>query len=69
MKRTARFGARYGVSVKGLISQIETRAKMRYVCPECKYKKLRRVSSGIWQCDHCGLKMAGAAFVPESGVK
>ncbi|MCD6111130.1 MAG: 50S ribosomal protein L37ae [Thermoplasmata archaeon] len=64
---TARFGARYGVSVKNRILEIEKMKKGRYQCPRCSKKNVRRISTGIWQCASCHYTFAGAAFTPRSG--
>lgn len=64
---TARFGARYGVSVKNRILEIERLKKSRYPCPRCSKRSVRRISTGIWQCSSCHYTFAGAAFTPQSG--
>ncbi|MBA3043781.1 MAG: 50S ribosomal protein L37ae [Candidatus Thermoplasmatota archaeon] len=61
---SAKFGARYGVSVKSRLKTVEMKAKKKYTCPKCSYTSVRRVSAGIWECRHCGLKFTGGAYVP-----
>ncbi|MCD6384133.1 MAG: 50S ribosomal protein L37ae [Thermoplasmata archaeon] len=64
---TARFGPRYGVSVKNRILEIDRKKQAKYVCPRCAKKNVRRISTGIWQCASCHYTFAGAAFTPTSG--
>lgn len=59
-----RFGSKYGRKVKVIINKIEKQQKSKYICPNCKNKSVRRVSSGIWQCKKCGTRFAGGAYRP-----
>ncbi|PIV67947.1 MAG: 50S ribosomal protein L37ae [Euryarchaeota archaeon CG01_land_8_20_14_3_00_38_12] len=61
---SAKFGARYGVSIKSRLKTVEMKTKEKYTCPKCNYISVRRVSAGIWECRHCGLKFTGGAYVP-----
>jgi len=65
---SAKFGARYGVSVKSQINAIEKKTKEKHPCPKCNYKSVRRVGSGIWECRHCGLKFTGGAYTPVTQI-
>ncbi len=38
--------------------------KQKHVCPVCGRKAVRRISTGIWQCQKCGATFAGGAYLP-----
>jgi len=63
-KRSARFGPRYGVSVKRQVMALENDASKRYPCPRCHYSSVKRVSSGIWGCRRCGHKFSAGTYSP-----
>ncbi len=60
------FGPRYGNRVKKIILHVETMQKQSSECPHCERKALKRIASGIWSCKKCGVKFAGAAYLPKS---
>ncbi len=60
----ARFGARYGVSVRRRASYALRKVKREYSCPVCQYQKVRRESAGIWACRKCGHTFAGGVWQP-----
>lgn len=64
---TGRFGARYGVKIRRSIKEVEDSVRQQYECPRCHHEKVKRLSSGIWNCDKCGLKFAGGAYRPNLG--
>jgi len=68
VKSTGRFGARYGAGVRKRVLAVEERKKKKYVCPKCNKKALRWRAVGIWECESCGLQMAGGAWDPISNV-
>ncbi len=57
-----RFGPRYGKTVKSRLDSVESQQKKSYSCPYCNYKKVKRVSAGIWKCDKCGKKFTSRAY-------
>jgi len=59
-----RFGVRYGRKIRQKVSYIEAREKKKYECPKCHKKKVKRLSSGVWQCKSCEIKFGGKAYVP-----
>jgi large subunit ribosomal protein L37Ae len=61
-----RYGPRYGKRLKRLVSDVEKVKRSRHVCPKCKMRYVRRVTSGVWQCKKCGAKFAGASYKPKS---
>lgn len=61
---SGKFGARYGVSVRKRIRDVESVSRARHPCPGCNHMAVKRVSTGIWKCRHCGLTFAGGAYSP-----
>jgi len=61
-----RFQARYGVRARTIIRNVEVLQKMKHVCPKCGHKKVKRTGTGIWQCNKCGVKFAGGAYLPKT---
>jgi len=59
-----RLGARYGVRIRRRIAEIEVQSKGRHECPSCKTVALTRRANGIWECRHCGAKMASSSYMP-----
>ncbi|RAH13603.1 MAG: 50S ribosomal protein L37ae [Methanobacteriota archaeon] len=61
---TAKFGARYGVSVRRNSAGAMKKKSQLYTCPVCQYKKVKRKSVGIWHCDKCNHTFTGGAWEP-----
>jgi large subunit ribosomal protein L37Ae len=61
-----RYQARYGVRARTIVRNIENIQKEKQNCPTCGHKKVKRISTGIWQCRKCGAKYAGGAYVPQT---
>ena len=61
---SGRYGARYGVVIRNRVKNIEQIQKMRHECPVCHHASVKRESSGIWLCRHCGAKFAASAYTP-----
>ena len=61
---TARFGPRYGVRIRRRVQEIEEGLRQKYVCPTCQHVAVKRRSSGVWACRHCGAVFAGGAYRP-----
>jgi large subunit ribosomal protein L37Ae len=59
-----RFGPRYGTKARKLIVEMEGKLRKPQRCPSCGAIKVKRLAAAIWQCRHCGVKFAGAAYVP-----
>ena len=59
-----RFGPRYGLKVKNVWREITKAQISNYECPSCKHDKVKRIDSGIWQCQKCGFKFAGGMYSP-----
>ena len=63
-----RYGPRYGVKIRRRISELELHQKRKHTCPDCNYQAVKRISTGIWQCRHCGYTYAGGAYMPKTAV-
>jgi len=63
-----KFGPRYGTKSRKLVADIERKLRQQYKCPSCGAMKAQRVSTAIWQCGRCGVKIAGAAYVPSMPI-
>ncbi len=64
---TGRFGSKYGSKVRKNVTAIESQYKFKkQVCPFCGKKSVKREAAGIFVCDNCGKKFAGAAYTTES---
>ena len=61
---TARYGSRYGVSVRRRAGAALNKLKRSYTCPTCQYPKVRRQAAGIWACKKCGHTFAGGVWEP-----
>ena len=61
-----RFGPRYGTKARKLIVEMEIKQKQLQKCPSCGALKVKRLGTAIWQCRHCGIKFAGAAYIPST---
>jgi large subunit ribosomal protein L37Ae len=60
-----RFGPRYGISLRYRWADIMKEKEKKHLCPRCHRYSVKRVSTGIWVCTHCGLKFAGGAYTPD----
>ena len=61
---TARFGPRYGVSVRRRAGSAMAKKSRWYTCPKCHYVKVRRKSAGIWDCKKCDYTFSGGVWDP-----
>ncbi len=53
---------RYGVSLRKRFDAISREKKARYKCDVCGKEAVKRISTGIWKCRHCGATYAGGAY-------
>ena len=65
---SGRLGPRYGVRIRRRIKELEMRQKKSHTCPKCQYKAVKRISTGIWSCNHCGHTFTGGAYLPTTAV-
>ena len=61
-----RFGSRYGVRARTRVRNVELTQRAKHTCPSCGHKKVKRVSTSIWECSKCGIKFAGGAYQPRT---
>jgi large subunit ribosomal protein L37Ae len=61
---SARFGSKYGKSVRDRFRDVQRIHKGEHECPNCKKPGLKRKASGIWECSKCKHKVAGKAYKP-----
>ena len=61
-----RFSSRYGVKARTRLRNIELAQKQKHICPSCGHKKVKRISTSIWQCGKCSVKFAGGAYLPKT---
>jgi large subunit ribosomal protein L37Ae len=62
VKAAGRLRAGYGKSVRGRITEIESKQRKKQVCPYCKKLALKRLSKGIWLCKKCDKKFASHTY-------
>ncbi len=53
---------RYGASIRKRYMKIKKEKSSRYQCEMCGKESVKRVSTGIWRCRHCGTTYAGGAY-------
>ncbi|MCL5412303.1 MAG: 50S ribosomal protein L37ae [Candidatus Marsarchaeota archaeon] len=53
---------RYGASIRKRVIAIGEQKRARYKCETCGRVTVRRVSTSIWKCSHCGVTYAGGAY-------
>lgn len=63
---TRRFGARYGVSVKARVEEVEIKQRKKHICPKCGFQRVKRISVGIFLCTKCRHTYAGGAYYPQT---
>tara|TARA_B100000315_G_scaffold260489_1_gene322308 strand:- start:1376 stop:1864 length:489 start_codon:yes stop_codon:yes gene_type:complete len=56
-----RYGVRYGRKLRDKIGSLDNE-KRSNICPYCHYKKVDRLSAGIWLCRKCDSKFTGRAY-------
>jgi len=61
---TAKFGPRYGVSVRRRAGSALKKKSRKYTCPVCQYQKVTRKVAGIWECKKCSHKFSGGVWEP-----
>jgi len=64
-KSAGRFGARYGKKIRNRLVKVETKQRVKQLCPLCKRTGAKRLSKGIWKCSKCDKKFAGGTYYLE----
>lgn len=63
-----RFQARYGVRARTRVRNIEVIQHKKHTCPGCGHIAVKRIGTGIWQCNKCGVKFAGGSYLPKTEI-
>lgn len=58
----ANWSIRYGVSLRKRHAAVAKEKKTLYKCDVCGKEAVKRISTGIWKCKHCGATFAGGAY-------
>lgn len=66
VKSTGRFGVRYGVTIRKRMLKVESQQKQFSDCPSCGFKKVKRISTGVFTCRKCNYTFAGGAYLPRT---
>ncbi|VVB76644.1 50S ribosomal protein L37Ae [uncultured archaeon] len=56
------WSVRYGVSLRKRFEAVTKDKKTLYKCEVCGKDTVKRISTGIWKCKHCGATFAGGAY-------
>jgi len=64
VKHAGRFGVRYGKGVRDRVILIEAKQRQLHECPSCGFKKVKRITTGLYKCGKCGFEFSGGAFTP-----
>ena len=59
---TAKYGTRYGSSLRKIVKKFEIQQHSRYACPFCGKVSVKRSAIGIWKCGACKKGIAGGAW-------
>jgi len=66
VKHAGRFGSRYGKGIRDRIVGIETKQRTLHVCPGCGFKRVKRITTGLFKCKKCGYKFSGGSYTPNT---
>ena len=64
-----RLGSRYGRTVREKLGKIEALQKGPHKCPYCHNYKVKRIATGIWQCQKCNSKFTSKAYFVARKIK
>ena len=53
---------RYGARIRKRYNKIKAEKTSKYHCEMCGKDSVKRISTGIWRCRHCGATYAGGAY-------
>jgi large subunit ribosomal protein L37Ae len=59
---TGWMGPRYGIRIRRRVLEIDRGHQKPSPCPRCSTVTLWRVSSGIYECERCGVRLASGAY-------
>lgn len=57
-----RFGIRHGKKTRTKLAAVESKQRKKQKCPYCNKLGVKRLSSGIWNCEKCNSKFASHAY-------
>ena len=69
MRRTKKVGStgwmgpRYGIKIRRRVLEIDRAQHKANTCPKCSTVTLWRIASGIYECQRCGVRVSGPAYV------
>ncbi len=66
VKHAGRFGSRYGKGIRDRIVGIEVKQRTLHICPGCGFKRVKRITTGLFECKKCGFKFAGGSYTPST---
>lgn len=64
VKSAGRFGSRYGLAIRQKVIDVESKQKRWHKCPYCSKKRVKRISTSIYECKSCNVKFTGKAYIP-----
>jgi large subunit ribosomal protein L37Ae len=53
---------KYGVNLRKRYEAVANEKRALYKCDVCGKDAVKRISTGIWRCKHCGAVFAGGAY-------
>lgn len=53
---------RYGARIRKRQKSVKKDKIAKYKCEECGVVAVKRISTSIWKCRHCGATFAGGAY-------
>lgn len=59
-----KYGPRYGIRIRRRLQEVESLKQEKHPCPQCLTGVLKRVSTSIFECRKCGVKIASSAYYP-----
>jgi len=65
VKASGRHKVGYGTNVRKKLVAVESKQRVKQVCPFCKKTGAKRKSAGIWECSKCKKTFAGGAYYLE----
>jgi large subunit ribosomal protein L37Ae len=58
-----KYGTRYGGTLRKVIKKMEVTQHSTYNCSFCGKNAVKRVATGVWNCQRCKKTMAGGSYV------
>lgn len=59
-----KYGPRYGIRIRRRLHDVEEAMREKHPCLQCNTGILKRVSTGVFECRKCGVKLASSAYYP-----